>query len=373
MRVGTQDVPTRVKKRGNMRLFAPKYYESFRCIGGECTKNCCIGWEIDIDTKTAKVYSTLSGDIGERIRASISTDGGCPHFRLCDGERCANLRDDNLCSIIAECGDDMIPEICREHPRFYNVGFDFCEVGVGIACPTAAELVISAEGHRVYEIGKIDAEGDEIYANSYHACREFLNAVCDFCDNHRTIDIVGFIDQFALVLNNYAVDAVTSASADKLNIDFAEYRQRAVEECDPQISDMVDIIIEICGRLEMLDDGYGELLCSALEIIKSSPENAAKIIEDNRKYFLNLLQYFLYRHLWLGIEEGTVYTRAQFAVLSSILILMIAEEGGLSIRDAAVDYSRNVEYSDENVYSFTDSLEDTDAGVCTRLLLSILK
>ena len=27
----------------------PAYYKAFRCIGSDCTENCCIGWEIDVD------------------------------------------------------------------------------------------------------------------------------------------------------------------------------------------------------------------------------------------------------------------------------------------------------------------------------------
>ena len=369
--MGTRKVPTRVKKRGSMRLFAPKYYEKFKCIGKECTKNCCIGWEIDIDPDTVSVYSTLGGEIGDKIRSSISNDGECPHFRLCNGERCANLRDDNLCSIIAECGEDMIPEICREHPRFYNVRSTFCEVGVGIACPTAAELVLSAKDHRVYDIGEIAANGDDFYESEHRACRNFLNAVCDFCDGHSPREVIRFVDHYGIILNNLTL-STPECELDENGPDYTEPipEYSISEEFNRET---VELLREICKKLEMLDSGYDTVIDTALLSIKSFPELAAKTIEDNRAPFLNLLQYFLYRHTPVGVEDGSLYTMVQFSLFSALLILMIARTHGVTIRDAAVDFSRDIEYSDENVYTFIDGIDDTDAAVCARLLLSILK
>ena len=31
----------------------PDYYPLFHCIADRCRHNCCIGWEIDIDSRTA--------------------------------------------------------------------------------------------------------------------------------------------------------------------------------------------------------------------------------------------------------------------------------------------------------------------------------
>mgnify|MGYP002508947737 CR=1 FL=1 len=42
-----------------MKLYAPKYFHAFKCIGGECPKSCCVGWEIVIDEKTLATYQAL--------------------------------------------------------------------------------------------------------------------------------------------------------------------------------------------------------------------------------------------------------------------------------------------------------------------------
>lgn len=50
----------------------PSYYCQFHCIGGGCTDNCCIGWEIDIDAETLTEYQRIPGAFGQRLRDSIA-------------------------------------------------------------------------------------------------------------------------------------------------------------------------------------------------------------------------------------------------------------------------------------------------------------
>lgn len=44
-----------------MKQIYPSYYTAFRCIGGACGDNCCIGWEIEIDARTLAAYRVLPG------------------------------------------------------------------------------------------------------------------------------------------------------------------------------------------------------------------------------------------------------------------------------------------------------------------------
>ena len=82
----------------------PAYYKAFRCIGSDCTENCCIGWEIDVDEDSLAYYETVPGDFGERLRASIAPadeqTGEPAHFRLDAEERCPLLNDCNLCEVL---------------------------------------------------------------------------------------------------------------------------------------------------------------------------------------------------------------------------------------------------------------------------------
>ena len=103
-----------------MKQIYPSYYTAFRCIGGACGDNCCIGWEIEIDSKTLAAYRVLPGPLGARIRDNLAAAGdGTAHFRM-KGDRCPMLTEDNLCQIILQKGPGSLCEVCDQHPRFHN-------------------------------------------------------------------------------------------------------------------------------------------------------------------------------------------------------------------------------------------------------------
>lgn len=141
-----------------MKLFAPKYYKRFACIADQCKHSCCIGWEIDIDSKTAEKYAACKQDYGACIRNSIEQEGE-PHFRLCNGERCPHLNESGLCRIIIELGEDYLCHICREHPRFYNDTAHGREVGLGMACEEACRIILSSDDYdKMCEVGEAEGE-----------------------------------------------------------------------------------------------------------------------------------------------------------------------------------------------------------------------
>lgn len=143
---------------GNRRTWVrkPDYFDRFRCTASACSDNCCIGWEIDIDEKTAERYKNVHGELGKKLREmilwpeeeemqaeEISSDREPPHFIL-QGERCPFLNQDNLCEIIRKLGEDSLCDICREHPRYYEWFEGLTEKGVGLCCEAAAGLILES-------------------------------------------------------------------------------------------------------------------------------------------------------------------------------------------------------------------------------------
>lgn len=144
-----------------MKLYAPRYYERFKCIADKCQHNCCTGWEIDIDNSTLKRYKRLKNGYGAIIKDSISFDEA-PHFRLDEKERCPHLDENGLCKIITNLGEEYLCDICREHPRFYNFT-DVGEVGIGMSCPEAARIILSSSDYMdILQIGEREGNVQEI-------------------------------------------------------------------------------------------------------------------------------------------------------------------------------------------------------------------
>ncbi len=120
----------------------PDYYKEFKCISSACKHNCCKGWDIYIDDTTANKYLCIDGELGKKLKASISFKDQA-EFIMGKDRRCPFLNNDNLCEIIITLGEDALCEICRNHPRFINELPGRTEYGLGLSCEEAARIIIN--------------------------------------------------------------------------------------------------------------------------------------------------------------------------------------------------------------------------------------
>ena len=116
-----------------MTTHFPDYYKDFKCIASRCKHTCCAGWEIDVDEASLERFMAVPG-IARHIK-----DGS---IVLGEDERCPFLREDGLCTMILEHGEDFLCDICTEHPRFYNDFEDHTEGGLGLVCEEACRLIL---------------------------------------------------------------------------------------------------------------------------------------------------------------------------------------------------------------------------------------
>lgn len=95
----------------------PKAFKNFKCTASDCSDNCCIGWEIDVDRNALIKYKNVTGSFSDELRRGItfSSDGSLC-FKLID-ERCFFLDENNLCRIYKTLGKDALCDICREQDR----------------------------------------------------------------------------------------------------------------------------------------------------------------------------------------------------------------------------------------------------------------
>ncbi len=138
-----------------MQHVYPSYYTRFSCIADRCRHNCCIGWEIDIDSDTYALYQQIDGAFGERLRRGIE-DGDTPHFCLDADERCVFLNANGLCDIIRTLGEEALCDICHDHPRFRTYCGDRVHIGLGLCCEAACRLVLSEDA--TYRVQETDEE-----------------------------------------------------------------------------------------------------------------------------------------------------------------------------------------------------------------------
>ena len=292
-----------------MKLYAPKYYKSFKCIADKCEHSCCIGWETGVDGEALEKYERLGGGYGETVKKSISYDGD-PHFKLCADDRCPHLNGQGLCEIILNLGEGYLCDICREHPRFYNYT-DVAEVGLGMSCPEAARIILSSPDYMsMEEVGKVSADG-EIEFNG-RILRDGIYTVLS--DSSR-----GYGERLAQIYGDYGISFGDDCAWLK------------------KLSD-----------LEYLDEGHRDLFMNYSSRFR--PVGVDQYLE-------RFLAYLIYRHCTEAFDAEDFIMRLSFCLFCERLAasLTVSKKASLlsEIAELASIISEELEYSEENTEALT--------------------
>jgi len=308
----------------------PDYYPKFKCIASRCRHNCCIGWEIDIDPAAMEKYSAMEGEMGRRLAQNIARDADPPHFVLGANERCPFLNGDNLCDLILHGGDGLLCDICADHPRFRNELTDRTEMGLGLCCEAAAELILGCR----HPVALLTAgEGEE-------------------ADEYET---------FILALRDKAIAAAQNRAED-----VPARLENVLRICGAANYDLsIPRLRRLYSDLERLDEAW----TARLDGLAQAPAEAELAAFHHRVAaqgcgLEQLLVYFLYRHIAGACDDGDIPGRAALCVSA---VTLICAMGARQLRDtgafAPADlvelarmYSAEVEYSDENVDALLDVL-----------------
>ena len=300
-----------------MKTVAPDYYPDFRCKADKCKHTCCAGWEIDIDEETYETYMRLGGKLGEKLSRSISADG-TPHFLLeGEDERCPMLDESGLCRLITEYGKETLCQICADHPRFRNYYSDRTEIGLGLCCEAAGELILGRKEKTGFITLSDDGKNEPL---SDEEARRFetRNTLLDILQN-RTFS---FDERMKKLLS-------VSGLREKRSI-----RQLA------------DFFLS----LERLDEKGTALLLTLRETdLKRLPD-----LRENEQIILEQFAiYLIFRYTpYLDSKTAVLSVSAMVRIFGSLCIAESGKNGRLDF-EKAVEFARllssEVEYSDENV------------------------
>lgn len=169
----------------------PTFYHTFQCKANQCHHTCCQKWTIDVDEETAKLYQTLPTPLGEDLRKFMTVDDEGYYFMLSDKQpTCPLLREDGLCRVVLELGEDSLCDTCHMHPRFYKYIEDLELCGVGLSCEESVEKLLATEGDQLqFTIEDDDceftAEDRPVLENIFDLLALGINpAICQFTLNH---------------------------------------------------------------------------------------------------------------------------------------------------------------------------------------------
>lgn len=292
-----------------MKLVAPNYYPHFRCKAGSCRHSCCVGWEIDIDDVSLARFRSVSGNVGKKLYENIDWEHRC--FRLDEKERCPFLNKDSLCELILDLGEDSLCQICADHPRFRNDLTGRTEIGLGLCCEAAAELMLGQR--EPMELTILEGDGpDEEQDAAFLALRDRLLAMAQ----NRALSTAQRVEDIQAICGvSMAVDAVHWAS--------------------------------FLMKLERLDPRWEAYLQRLQQPQQPAPQWEIPLEQ--------LLCYLLYRHLAGGLDDGNLQGRVAYCCLVWKLLRHMLRD---DLPELARMYSSEIEYSDENMDAILGEIDD---------------
>ena len=257
-----------------------------------------------MDGETVARYGALEKKDRDEILSHLDGDG---NIILCDGERCPFLRDDGLCRLIADHGDEYTSRICREHPRFYHRVGERVECGIGASCEEACRIILSSDNF------------DELYTAEHNV------EIADETD----LDTLSHREYIYSVLANKSVS---------YRAKLAEIKERY------SLSDSLfapEHWNDLFSELEYLDEAHRELIsvgkeCGADELYP---------------YFERFFAYLVFRHMSVAESYDGLRARLGFCLL---LLSVLENTAAFSdstfenVCEAARVVSEEIEYSEDN-------------------------
>lgn len=350
-----------------VKMILPTYVDKFRCIGGECEDNCCIGWDIDVDKETFKKYHKVKDEeMRRKFQKGVHNNPDCTNERLDYGRiklnkqrRCPFLDENNFCSVQETLGEDYLGNVCSQYPRVVNKIDDYYEMSIDMGCPEVSRIILrSTEKIGFVEtersLGKYTMAGildtrhedfEDTPIKYFKEIRDYsikiiqnrnLSLSCrlyvlgDFInklDDESNIDV----DNLDNIINNYDIERVAkSYESEKMNyalqVSFLKNLLDTLKFADEPGDDNEKFKVYTAKLLKGLDIEDTENIADIAEkYVKVFEDYTEKYIESNSHIFENYLVNFMYNNLFPFSEsdymfDGYIMLLMRYALMRFYLV-----------------------------------------------------
>ena len=319
------------------------YFDTFSCIAGDCPDSCCKEWSVQVDDASADLYRSLPGSLGDRLRQVLAQEDGCTVMTIENG-RCPMWRDDGLCRIHAELGEDALCDTCKDFPRLKHDYGDFIEYGLELSCPEAARLIFSSPiCPQVTEkvTGGEEPEYDQEAMDALLSTRDQVLAILS--DTSRSVPESLTL---ALMYGYQAQSELDGEEAQPFDPEAALDAARSFAKAGNP-TDIPDFF----SGLEILTEQWRDRL--------RSPAPGAW-----REEFRAIAAYFVERYWLQAVSDYDLYCRVKFIIISCLLIRQL----GGDLLSTAQCYSKEIENNYGNVETILDAAYSHSAFTDEKLL-----
>lgn len=297
----------------------PTFYHTFQCKANQCHHTCCQKWTIDVDEETAKLYQTLPTPLGEDLRKFMTVDDEGYYFMFSDKQpTCPLLREDGLCRVVLELGEDSLCDTCHMHPRFYKYIEDLELCGVGLSCEESVEKLLATEGDQLQFTIEDDnceftAEDRPVLENIFDLLALGINpAICQFTLNHSI---------------HYCQELVT----------IYKKTEPIDEEWTKQVAHLEAILSSTTASTTM-------------DLLKADTIDVSAL---NKVY-----QYILYRQIDM-LAEFSLESLVRYAFDATVFIALLTHQFG-NLPEQIRRWSEQIEYDEDNVAFLFNEYENNN-------------
>lgn len=330
-----------------MEILKPEYYDAFQCIASDCPDSCCHEWDVQVDETSAAFYRSLPGELGDRLRDALTEADGDTVMRIVGG-RCPMWRQDGLCRIQAELGEEALCDVCRDFPRLRHDYGDYVELGLELSCPEAARLILSDSEARCItehlpQSGTADCDTDAL--DALKATREVALALLKGAENPPRQALA------LLLLYGYQAQAELDGEEPEIfDAPAALDNARSLKKPGDPVG-----ILDFFRELEILTERWKDRL--------GKPEPAAMGTET-----LAFARYLVQRYWLQAVSDYDLLCRVKFIVISCILVNLL----GGSFAETAQLFSKEIENDADNLDAIWDAAYTCPAFTDDKLLGMLL-
>ena len=294
----------------------PTFYHIFQCKANQCHHTCCQKWTIDVDEETAKLYQTLPTPLGEDLRKFMTVDDEGYYFMFSDKQpTCPLLREDGLCRVVLELGEDSLCDTCHMHPRFYKYIEDLELCGVGLSCEESVEKLLATEGDQLQftiedDDGEFTADDRPVLENIFDLLALGINpAICQFTPNH------------------------------------------SIRYCQE--------LINLYKETEPIDEEWTKQLSYLENMLSSTTTTDLLNLDAQETVALNkVYQYILYRQIDM-LAEYSLESLVRYAFDATVFIALLTHQLG-NLPEQIRRWSEQIEYDEDNVSYLFDAYENSN-------------
>ncbi len=330
-----------------MKIRYPAYYIRFRCLASDCPDSCCKEWAVQVDDGAARNYRALPGELGEALRTALREEEGDTVLGLTGDGRCPMWRQDGLCRIQAELGEDALCYVCRTFPRLRHDYGDFAELGLELSCPEAARLILAQDGWETVETTAPDMDIPEYDREAMVILQKGREELLDILQDRRLS--AGQALAVGLLHSRYVQMALDGGEPPPFDAENALQEAQALAERGHMAA-----ILDIFSGLEILTERWRCRLAKPVDASWSEPLRA-------------LARYGIQRYYLQAVSDYDLTGRVKLVILSCLVVKAL---GGDPVETAQL-YAKEIENDAENVDTLLD-LADASPALTDRKLLGLL-